>query len=110
MCIVELHNDIFVLDCGFQFVTETDAPGIDYVLPNTRYLEERKDRIKGVIITHGHLDHIGGIPYIMNRIGNPPLYTRYLTSLMILKRNAEFPHLPATTSVVEPGNQKRNLC
>jgi len=106
MCLVELQNDIFILDCGFQFVTETDAPGIDYVLPNTKYLEDRKDRIRGIIITHGHLDHIGGIPYIMDRIGNPPIYTRYLTSLMIKKRNTEFPHLPETNIiVVEPGNR-----
>lgn len=106
MCVVELQNDIFILDCGFQFMTETDAPGIDYVLPNTKYLEDRKERIKGVIITHAHLDHIGGIPYIMERIGNPPLYTRYLTSLMIKKRNAEFPHLPETNIIViEPDNR-----
>lgn len=106
MAIVELQDDIFVLDCGFQFMSETDAPGIDYVLPNSKYLEDRKERIKGVIITHGHLDHIGGIPYIMPRIGNPPIYTRYLTSLMILKRNAEFPHLPPSDiRVVEPGSR-----
>jgi len=103
MSVIELNNDIFVLDCGFQFTPEGDAPGIDYILPNTKYLEDRKDRIKAVIITHGHLDHIGGIPYIMDRIGNPPIYTRYLTSLMILKRNTEFPHLsPSNIIVVEP--------
>ncbi|MEK7567750.1 MAG: ribonuclease J [Patescibacteria group bacterium] len=106
MCVVELSNDIFVLDCGFQFVTETDSPGIDYILPNIEYLEQRKGRIKGVIITHGHLDHIGGIPYIMERIGNPPIYTRYLTSLMIKKRNIEFPHLPESDiKIVEPGDR-----
>ncbi|MDO8492749.1 MAG: ribonuclease J, partial [bacterium] len=106
MCVVELHNDIFILDCGFQFTPEADAPGIDYILPNTKYLEDRKDRIKGLIITHGHLDHIGGIPYIMDRIGNPPIYTRYLTSLMIKKRQAEFPHLAEIDiKIVEPGSR-----
>jgi ribonuclease J len=63
-------------------------------LPNTKYLEDRKDKIRAVFITHGHLDHIGGIPYVMDRIGNPPLYTRALTSIMIKKRQEEFPHLP----------------
>jgi len=63
-------------------------------LPNTKYLEERKDRIRAVIITHGHLDHIGGIPYVMPRIGNPPIYTRMLTSVMIKKRQEEFTHVP----------------
>lgn len=91
MTIVETNNDIFIIDVGFQFVPEDDAPGIDYALPNVKYLEENKDKITAVIITHAHLDHIGGIPFIMDRIGNPPIYTRYLTSLMIKKRQEEFP-------------------
>jgi ribonuclease J len=94
MTIVEFGNDIIVIDMGFQF-KDDDTPGVDYILPNTKYLEDRKDRIRAVFITHGHLDHIGGIPYIMDRIGNPPLYTRALTSIMVKKRQEEFPHLPA---------------
>jgi ribonuclease J len=93
MTLVQYKNDIIVLDVGFQFKEES-TPGIDYILPNTKYLEQNKDKIRGVIITHGHLDHIGGIPYIMDRIGNPPLYTRKLTSIMVGKRQEEFPHLP----------------
>src|SRR3989344_3392195 len=73
MTVIEYKNDIIVIDAGFQF-QEEDTPGIDYILPNTKYLEDRKDKIRGIFITHGHLDHIGGIPYIMDRIGNPPLY------------------------------------
>ncbi len=94
MTAIEYKNDIIVIDMGFAF-KDDDTPGVDYILPNTAYLEERKDKIRGVFITHGHLDHIGGIPYIMNRIGNPPLYTRALTSIMINKRQEEFSHLPA---------------
>lgn len=93
MSLVEIGDDIIIMDAGFKF-KDTDTPGIDYILPNTKYLEERKDKIRAIIITHGHLDHIGGLPFIMDRIGNPPLYTRNLTSLMIKKRQAEFPHLP----------------
>lgn len=93
MTMIEYGEDIIVLDMGFQF-SEEDTPGVDYILPNTKYLEERKHKIKAVIITHGHLDHIGGIPYIMPRIGNPPLYSRELTTIMIRKRQEEFPHLP----------------
>ncbi len=93
MSLVEIGNDIVIIDAGFKF-KDTDTPGIDYILPNTKYLEERKDKIRAIIITHGHLDHIGGLPFIMDRIGNPPLYTRNLTSLMIKKRQSEFPHLP----------------
>lgn len=96
MIIVETIDDIIVIDAGFQFVSEeSNAPGIQYILPNTQYLEERKHKIRALVVTHGHLDHIGGIPFIMERIGNPPIYTQYLTSLMILKRQEEFPHLEA---------------
>lgn len=101
MNIIETKDDIIVVDAGFQFVSsESNAPGIDYILPNTQYLEERKHKIRALIITHGHLDHIGGIPFIMERIGNPPIYTQYLTSLMILKRQEEFPHTDPVSMVV----------
>ena len=105
MIIVETKDDIVVIDAGFQFVSEeSNAPGINYILPNTQYLEERRHKIRALIVTHGHLDHIGGIPFIMERIGNPPIYTQYLTSLMILKRQEEFPHMdPVTMQVVKEG-------
>jgi ribonuclease J len=93
MTAIEYGNDIVVIDIGFQFKDE-NTPGIDYILPNTKYLEERQSKIRAVFVTHGHLDHIGGIPYIMPRIGNPPLYTRLLTSVLILKRQEEFQHIP----------------
>jgi ribonuclease J len=103
MTAVETADDILIFDAGFQFVSsESDAPGVNYILPNTQYLEENKHKIRGLIITHGHLDHIGGIPFLIERIGNPPIYTRYLTSLMVLKRQEEFPHLPKVNmNVVE---------
>ncbi|MFZ2621055.1 MAG: ribonuclease J [Minisyncoccia bacterium] len=94
MTMIEYKDDIIVIDMGFQF-KDDDTPGVDYILPNTKYLEDRKDKIRAVLITHGHLDHIGGVPFIMDRIGNPPIYTRALTSIMVKKRQEEFPHLPA---------------
>ena len=105
MTLVEFRGDIIVIDMGLQF-NDAKTPGIDFILPNTRYLEERKDKIRAVLITHGHLDHIGGIPYLMNRIGNPPLYTRNLTALMIKKRQEEFPHLPPLDIKVVDGNNR----
>lgn len=106
MMAIETPEGIIVSDAGFQFMSEEAAPGIDYVLPNTRYLEANKERILALFITHGHLDHIGGIPYLIDRIGNPPIYTRYLTSLMIKKRQEEFPHLPEMNMhIVEPGGR-----
>ncbi len=92
MTLFEYGDDIVIVDCGFQF-REDDTPGIDYILPNTKYLEDRKDKIRGMFITHGHLDHIGGIPYVIDRIGYPAIYSRRLTTIMIRKRQEEFPHL-----------------
>ena len=93
MTAIEYGNDIIIIDMGFQF-REEGTPGLDYILPNTKYVEERASKVRGVFITHGHLDHIGGIPYIMPRIGNPPMYTRQFGAIMIQKRQEEFPQVP----------------
>ncbi len=93
-------GDILVFDAGFQFVSEEGSPGVDYILPNTRYLEKNQDRVRGVIITHGHLDHIGGIPFVLPRFGTPPIYTQELTSLMIKKRQEEYPDVPRPEIIV----------
>lgn len=99
MFAVETGNDIFVCDAGFQFVNETDGPGVDYLLPNTRYLEANASRVRAVFITHGHLDHIGGIPFLMSRFGNPPIYTKNLSAVMIQKRQEEYPEMPKVNIV-----------
>lgn len=93
MTVVEYKDQIIVIDAGIQF-SDDDTPGIDYIIPNTKYLEERKDKIKALVITHGHLDHIGGIPFVIESLGNPPIYTREFGALLIKKRHEEFPHLP----------------
>ncbi|KKS24013.1 MAG: Metallo-beta-lactamase [Candidatus Nomurabacteria bacterium GW2011_GWC2_41_8] len=93
MTAIEIGDDIIVIDAGMHFSTEA-TPGVDYVIPNTTYLEERKDKVRALIITHAHLDHIGGVPLVLSRIGNPPVYSRNLSILMMRKRQAEFPHLP----------------
>jgi len=93
-------GDILVFDAGFQFVSEDVSPGVDYILPNTKYLEKNESRVKGVIITHGHLDHIGGIPFTLPRFGNPPIYTQNLTSIMIQKRQEEYPDVPKSETVI----------
>lgn len=93
MTAIEIGDDIIVIDAGMGFSNE-ETPGVDYVIPNTTYLEERKDKIRALIITHGHLDHIGGVPLVLSRIGNPPVYSRNLSILMMKKRHAEFPQLP----------------
>lgn len=89
MTVLEYGNDLIVIDMGLAFPDET-MPGIDYIIPDTKWLEENKRRVRGVIITHGHLDHIGAIPYIMPKIGDPPIYTMPLTAGFIKKRLEEF--------------------
>ncbi len=93
MTVIEYKNEIIIFDAGFQF-PEEETPGIDYILPNTAYLEKNKHKIKALVISHGHLDHIGAIPYIIKKIGNPLIYTTKLTSAMIKKRQEEFPAEP----------------
>jgi len=107
MTVVECGNTIVIIDMGFQF-TDEETPGVDYIVPDTTYLETRKHKIKGVFITHGHLDHIGGIPYMIEKLGYPAIYTRRLTSMMIKKRQDEYPHLaPLRLEVVEKDGRVR---
>lgn len=93
MTLIEYNKEIIIIDMGLQF-PEEDMPGIDYIIPNTAYLEGKEDMIRGVIITHGHMDHIGGIPHIMGMIGNPPMFTGKLTAGLIRKRAEEFEKCP----------------
>lgn len=89
MMAYEFGEDIIIVDMGFAFPDET-TPGIDYIIPDTKYLEEKKKNIRGVFITHGHMDHIGAIPYILPKIGDPPIYTLQLSAGLIKKRLEEF--------------------
>lgn len=89
MTVLEYGDDLIIIDMGLAFPDET-MPGIDYIIPDTKWLEQNKKRIRGVIITHGHLDHIGAIPYILPKIGDPPVYTMPLTAGFIKKRLEEF--------------------
>ncbi|MSR73745.1 MAG: MBL fold metallo-hydrolase, partial [Candidatus Pacebacteria bacterium] len=70
----ENDDSIVVIDMGLQF-PEDSTPGIDYIIPNVKYLESKKEKIRALIITHGHYDHIGAIPYVMAKLGNPTIYT-----------------------------------
>lgn len=77
MTVFECANDIFIVDCGMAF-PDSDMPGVDIVLPDFSYIEENADRVRGVVITHGHEDHIGGLPYLLKKI-NVPVYATRLT-------------------------------
>ncbi|MBU3968870.1 RNase J family beta-CASP ribonuclease [Patescibacteria group bacterium] len=93
MTVIEYGDEIIIVDCGFQF-SEAETPGIDFLLPDVSYLEKMKKKIKAIFITHGHYDHIGAIPYIVDKIGNPPIYSRQFGAYTIEKRQTEFPELP----------------
>lgn len=93
MTLIEYNKEIIIIDMGLQF-PEEDMHGIDYIIPNIEYLKGKEDWIKGVIITHGHYDHIGGIPHIMGKIGNPPMYMGKMAAGIVKKRTLEFRNCP----------------
>jgi ribonuclease J len=93
MMILEYDRDIIIIDMGVQF-PEEDTPGIDFIIPNVAYLKGKEQFIRGVLITHGHLDHIGAIPYLMPRIGNPAIFSAPLGAAMIQRRQDEFRGVP----------------
>ena len=74
---IEYENDMIVVDCGIGF-PDDDMPGIDLVIPDFNYLETNRDKLRGVLLTHGHEDHIGAIPYLLRTV-NPPVYGTPLT-------------------------------
>ncbi len=91
--VFECDNDIVIVDMGLQF-PEEDMPGIDYVIPDVSSLRGKEKNIRGLIVTHGHYDHIGGIPHVLGKLGNPIIYTAHLTAGMIRKRMEETPNAP----------------
>ena len=93
MMFFEYKDEIVIIDAGLQFPEET-TPGIDYIIPNVNYLESKKGNIKGLIITHGHYDHIGAIPYIIHKLGHPTIYAAPITREIIIKRQEDFANQP----------------
>lgn len=93
MMLLEYGRAILIVDAGLR-MPEEDMPGIDYIIPNTTYLQGREKDILGIIFTHGHYDHIGAIPYLIEKLGNPPLFAAGLTRGIIVRRQEDFPHLP----------------
>jgi len=95
MMALEDKRGILIIDAGLR-LPEEDMPGIDYIIPNVEYLKEKKDKILGIVFTHGHYDHVGALPYILHSIWkeNLKFFASPLTKGIILKRQEEFPDQP----------------
>lgn len=108
MMFFEYGNEIVIIDAGLQFPEET-TPGIDFIIPNISYLEAKKKNIRALIITHGHMDHIGAIPYIMDKIGNPLIYTTGLNKEMIKRKQEDFPNSPKLEFEIVKNGETRQI-
>ncbi len=108
MMAFEYRDEIIIIDAGLQFPEET-TPGIDYIIPNISYLEKKKENIKTLIITHGHYDHIGAIPHIMEKLGNPTIITTSITKEIIDKRQKDYPNVPKLNFEIIKTNDSRQL-
>ena len=100
MTVLEYGKDIIVIDCGVEFPT-SDLLGIDLVVPDITYLVQNKEKIRGFLITHGHEDHIGSIPYVVNEI-NTPIYASKMTCGLIKKKMEEHKRVEYKTISVKP--------
>ena len=100
--VFEYEDEIILVDCGLEF-PEDDMLGVDLVIPDVTYLIKNKEKIKGLVITHGHEDHIGSIPYVLAQV-NMPIYATRLTAKLI-EHKLEEQHLSKTTEmhIVEQG-------
>ena len=105
MTAIEYGNDIIVIDAGLTFPNNEDMPGIDSVVPDITYLAQNKEKIRGVLLTHGHEDHIGGVPYLMKELlPETPIYGTKLTLMLTDNKLQEHHITNAVQRVVEPGD------
>ncbi len=103
--VVEYGDDIIIIDVGVMFPDE-EMYGVDLVIPDTSYLADKKHRIRGILITHGHEDHVGGFPYILPMLGFPPIYATRLTHGLINVKLKEHRLLDkVAVNIVAPGDQ-----
>ena len=103
MYAVEYGDDIIVVDCGLMF-PDQELPGIDYIVPDISYLEANREKVLGIIITHGHEDHTGALPFVLPRL-NVPLYgTRLTLGLIGNKLKEDQPTLKTHMNEVKAGD------
>ncbi|MBM4451626.1 MAG: ribonuclease J [Chloroflexi bacterium] len=104
MMAIEYANDIIVVDAGLMF-PEEDMHGVDMVIPEISYLLERREKLKGIVLTHGHEDHIGALPYILPQLDTPLYGTKLTQGLVTVKLKEHRYSDKATTKVIQPGQK-----
>ena len=109
MTVFECSNDMFILDCGLAF-PDADMPGVDIVIPDFTYVERNKEKIRGIVITHGHEDHIGGLAYLLKKINVPVYATRLTIGLIEGKLKEQGLYGKVTLNVVEPKKTVKMGC
>jgi ribonuclease J len=108
MMLLEYQEKILIIDMGLRF-PEEDMPGIDYIIPNISYLKSREKNIVGIAFTHGHYDHVGAVPYLITKLGNPLIFASGLTRAIILRRQEDFPNQPKLDIETVKHGSKVNL-
>jgi ribonuclease J len=104
MMALEYGNDIVVIDAGLMFPSE-EMPGVDLLIPDISYLLARKKNLKGIVITHGHEDHIGALPYILSRLSTPIYATRFTRELILVELKQRGVKTDAKLNLVSPGSK-----
>ena len=102
MTAIEYNDEIIVIDAGLTFPDE-DLPGVDIVIPDITYLTTNKDKVKAVLLTHGHEDHIGALPFLLNQL-KVPVYGSRLTLALVENKMKEFPNVKYKAISVKPKN------
>jgi ribonuclease J len=108
LTVCEYENDIIIIDMGFMFPND-EMLGVDYLIPDISYLEDKKDKIRAILVTHGHEDHIGAIPYLWSKL-SVPIYATKLTIGLIESKLSEFRlNTAGSLRVVDPDKDRLRL-
>ncbi len=102
MTAIEYENEIVIIDCGLTF-PDDDLPGVDIVIPDISYLTANKDKVKAILLTHGHEDHIGALPFVLSEL-NVPVYGSRLTLALVENKMKEHPKVKYKAVSVKPRN------
>jgi len=102
MFVYEFGPDILLVDCGMGFPSE-DMLGVDILIPDISYLKNQLGKIRGLVLTHGHEDHTGALPYVLPQLGHVPIYGSLLTANLVMEKLAEYENIPKQVNILEPG-------